>query len=167
MVNFSAAGILACLEQPWRGYGAVMALVERDWVMRIVKQLVELLARALKLKTEKRFDEAAQTIEGGCAELLGLDFKALALVDSASAAQLLGEVARIRVFARLLEELADVYRLDGDEARARARARHALEMYLEALIRKRDDGESLAGVARLEPHVDRSMLGDRYARSPG
>jgi hypothetical protein len=140
-----------------------VALVERDFVMRIVKQLAELLARALKLKREQRYDEAAQTLEGGCADLLGLDFAALALVDSASCAQLLGEPLRIRTFAALLEELAEVHRLDGDEAKARARSRHAFEMYCEVLARKSDDAESLAGLERLRPRVDTAALPQRYA----
>ena len=140
-----------------------MGLVERDYVMRIVKQLVELLARALKLKTQKRYDEAAQTVEGGCGELLGVEFDTLALVDSASAAQLLGTFVRIRTFARLLEELSGIHRLDDDESHARTRARHAMEMYLEALARKADDAEALAGVERLRAHVDVSMLSAVYS----
>ncbi len=117
--------------------------------MRIVKQLAELLARALRLKREQKFDEAAQTLEGGCGDLLGFDFGALALVDSASCASLLSEPARIRTFAQLLEELAGVHGAAGDEAKARARARHAREMYGEVLKRKPDDAEALAGLERL------------------
>lgn len=126
-----------------------MAQVDRDFVMRIVRQLAELLARALKLKREKKFDEAAQTIEGGCGDLLGFDFGALALVDSASSAQLLAEPARIRAFARLLEELAEVHRAAGDVAKARARGKHAAEMYGEVLKRKAGDPESTEALERL------------------
>ncbi|MBL8953791.1 MAG: hypothetical protein JNK82_23650 [Myxococcaceae bacterium] len=126
-----------------------MPVTDRDFVMRAVKQLAELLARALKLKCDEKYDEAAQTLEGGAGDLLGLDFGALALVDSASGAQLLGDVQRIRTFAQLLEELSAVHRAAGDEAKARARARHAHEMYGEALRRKADDAESAAGRERL------------------
>ena|SRR6185436_13577634 len=124
-------------------------MIERDYVMRIVKQIAELLARALKLKVEKRWDEAAQTIEGGCLDLLGIEFAALALVDSVAGAALLGNVTRIRVFARLLEELAGIYREEGSEALARARAKHAREMYREVLKRKADDAEALEALQRL------------------
>lgn len=141
-----------------------MALVERDYVMRIVKQLAELLARALKLKREQRYDEAAQTLEGGCVDLLGLEFSALALVDSASSAQLLGEPTRIRTFARLLEELSDVYFADGDEERGRARARHAYEMYCEALLERDGDAEAVAALQRLAARFDVSLLPPRYSR---
>jgi hypothetical protein len=95
---------------------------------------------------------------------LGFDFGALALVDSASCAQLLSEPARIRTFARLLEELSDVHRSAGDDSRAKARARHAFEMYSEALKRKADDAESVAALDRLKVHFDASLLPARYAR---
>jgi hypothetical protein len=128
-----------------------MAQVDRDFVMRAVKQLAELLARALRLKREQKYDEAAQTLEGGCGDLLGFDFGALALVDSPSCAQLLGDAQRIRTFASLLEELADVHRAAGDEAKARARARHAHELFGEVLKRKADDAEAKAALERLKP----------------
>src|SRR5262245_25650035 len=130
--------------------------------MRIVQQLAELLARLLKLKAAGKHEEVVEAIEAGCLSLLGLDFGALALVDSASAAQLLSEPMRIRTFARLLEELADVHRLQGNEAKARARTRHALEMYLEALSRRPDDAEARQGLERVRPHVDVELLPERY-----
>src|SRR5207302_4054734 len=99
----------------------------------------ELIARVLKLKAQKKFDEAEQALISECPALLGIDFSAVALVDSTSAAMLLGNVARIRTFARLLEELADVHRLQGDEKKAQRRRQHALEMYREALAKKKDD----------------------------
>ena len=139
-----------------------MGLFERDYVMRIVQQLAELLARVLKLKAAKRYDEAAEAIEAGCPSLLGVDFAAIALVDSSSAAQLLSELSRIRMFARLLEELGDVYALEGNAAKARARDRHALEMYLEVISRKSGDSEALAGIERLRSRVDATLLTPRY-----
>ena len=140
-----------------------MSFVERDYVMRVVKQLGELLIRVFRLKSEKRFDEAAQAIEGGCLELLGLEFDVLALVDSASCAGLLNEPLRIRTFARLLEELADVHLADGDEERSRSRSRHAYELYCEVLERKPDDAEALAGIKRLAPRFAVALLPARYA----
>lgn len=131
--------------------------------MRIVKQLGELLIRVLRLKRDQRYDEAAQALEGGCVDLLGLEFAALAFVDSASCANLLSQPPRIRTFARLLEELADVHLAQGDEERARARARHAYELYCEVLARKPDDSEALLGLRRLEPRFDTSLLPPRYA----
>ena len=70
------------------------SFVERDFLMRAIKQLVELLVRALKLGSQKK-DEAMQLLESGALTLLGIELKTLSLVDSASAADLLGSVPRI------------------------------------------------------------------------
>jgi hypothetical protein len=137
---------------------------ERDYVMRMVQQLAKLLAALLKLKSEQRYDEAAEALMGGCESLLGLDFKALALVDSQSGAALLNDAARVRTFARLLEELADVHAARGEDGKARARARHALEMYCEVLARRSDDGDARAGIGRLRERVDETLLSERYRR---
>jgi hypothetical protein len=139
-----------------------MGAVERDWVMRVVQQLAELLARVLKLKVQQRYDEAAQVLEAGCLTVLGLEFSALTLVDSLTGAQLLSEVSRIRTFARLLEELASVHREAGALAEARACSRHALEMYLEVLARRSDDEEALSGLHRLTAQVATATLHERY-----
>jgi hypothetical protein len=135
---------------------------ERDYVMRMVQQLAKLLAALLKLKTEKKYDEATEAIAGACGDLLGLDFGALALVDSQSGAGLLGNVARVRTFARLLEELSDIHASQGDAPKARARARHAFEMYCEALLLRSQDAEATAGIGRLRGRVDESLLSPRY-----
>jgi len=137
---------------------------ERDYVMRMVQQLAKLLAAVLKLKSEQKYDEAVQSLEGACQDLLGLDFGALALVDSESGASLLRDVSRVRTFARLLEELAQLHASKGEEAKARARARHAFEMYCEALIRRGEDGEARAGIGRLRDQVDEALLSDRYRK---
>src|SRR5688500_14580191 len=100
--------------------------------MRLVKQMAELLARAMKLKAARRDEEAAQAIEAGCSLLLGIDWKTLAWVDSSSAAQLLKDPARIRVFAALLEHRADFHAAVGEHAEARSEWQHAFEMYREA-----------------------------------
>lgn len=137
-------------------------LQERDYVMRAVKQLADMLIRLLKLKTEKRYDEAAAMLEEACVSVLGIDFAALSLVDSPSAAGVLQTPDRVRIFARLLEELAQVYLGDGDEAKARSRNRHALEMYLEALKLRPADAEAREGVARVRNQVDVELLPERY-----
>ncbi len=135
---------------------------ERDYVMRIVQQIAVLFARVLKLKHAKSFDEAAEMLTADCESILGIDFKTLSFVDSQSGAALLNDVHRIRTFAQLLEELASVHRESGDEARARARERHALEMFIEAQLKKPDDAQAREGIERLRSRVDLTQLAPRY-----
>ena len=126
--------------------------------MRLVKQLAEVLARAMKLKLAKKDQEAAEVIESGCLSLLGIDWKTLAWVDSASAAQLLKEPARIRAFAALLEKRAEFHAQSGEAAEARSKYQHAFEMYREA----GDDPESVAGARRTGAMIDVLLLQPQY-----
>lgn len=138
-------------------------LHEKDWVLRVIKQLVELIARALKLAGEQKKDEALATLESACGTALGMDWPALALVDSASAAELLREPVRIIGFAQLLEAMGEVHERCGEPAKARSRFQHALELTCEALRRRPEAAEAKALRERLVPKVDLGLLPERYA----
>ncbi len=125
------------------------SMVDRDYVMRLVKQLLELIARAMKLKTEGKHGEALELLESASMLLLGVDFRTLVLVDTASGAELLKEVTRIRAFAQLLEAMGEVEVARGNARAALGRQRHAAEMYAEVLKRKPADAEAQAAVGRL------------------
>ncbi len=127
-----------------------MSLVERDYVMRLVKQIVDFLARALKLAKEGKDKEAIELLESGCLSALGIPWSALALVDSKSAAGVLGDAARIAAFGRILEERANIEALQGRSELAHRRREHALEIYQEALARSPAHSEALDGAARVK-----------------
>lgn len=135
-----------------------MGLVERDYVMRLVKQLAELLARALKLQGQKKHEEAAEVLEAGCLSLFGMDWKTLAWADSASAAELLKEPMRVRLFASLVEQRAQFHEECGEAAEARSKFQHAYELYREA----GKDAEAVAGAARCLPKFDAGLLPAKY-----
>ncbi len=135
-----------------------MSIVERDYVMRLVKQLAELFARALNLKLAKKHEEAAEVIEAGCLTLFGIDWRTLSWADSASAAQLLKEPARIRAFAALLEQRAELHEAAGEPAEARSKWQHAFEMYREA----GDSPEARAGAERTGLKIDVLLLPAKY-----
>lgn len=127
------------------------SLIERDYVMRLIKRLAELIAQALKLSKSGKHEEAQALLESGCQSVLGMPYGALALVDSASAAELLAQPHRIKAFAQLLEAAAEIA---PSEAARRAKMRHALEMWREAVRRAAQDGEAGEALRRLEPLVD-------------
>lgn len=136
------------------------SFIERDFLMRAIKQMVELLARALKLGSQKK-DEAMQLLEAGTHTLLGMDFRTLSLVDSNSAADLLGSVPRILIFAKLLEAMRQVAAAAGDEGLARSKAQHSAEMALEVLSRSPKSPEALELLRTLAPAIDASLLPER------
>lgn len=131
-----------------------MGLVERDYVMRLVKQIAELLARALKLQLAKKHDEAAEVLESGCLSLFGMDWKTLAWADSASAADLLKDPMKVKLFASLVEERAKIHDAAGEPADAASKFQHAYELYREA-----KDAE---GAARCLARFDADRLPAKY-----
>jgi hypothetical protein len=135
-----------------------VSIVERDYVMRLVKQLADLLARVMKLKGAKKEDEAAEVLEAGCLTLFGIDWRTLAWVDSASAAQLLEDPVRIRSFAGLLEQRALLHEAKGESVQARSSWQHAFEMYREA----GDDSEAREGAERAAKKIDLRLLPAKY-----
>lgn len=135
-----------------------MGLVERDYVMRMVKQIAELLARAMGLKGQKKDQEAAEVLEAGCLELLGIDWKTLAWSDSASAAQLLREPVKIRMFAQLMEHRAQFHEDAGQAADARSKFQHAYELYRES----GKHAEAIAGAERCAAKFDLGLLPEKY-----
>jgi len=87
--------------------GAV--LTERDVIMRLVRQLAELLAAAMRLRREGRRDEALRQIDAITGRLTGMDAGALCLFGEAPLAGLPRELKLplacvLRQRARLLRD---------------------------------------------------------------
>lgn len=94
-------------------------LTERDVIMRLVRQLAEVLAAALRLRREGRKDEALRQIDAITGRLTGMDAGALCLFGEAPLAGLPRELkiplaCVLRARARLLRD-----------ARRESEARHA------------------------------------------
>ncbi len=138
------------------------SLFERDYILRIAKQLAALLAAILKLKQEKKYDQALEQLQGAFPSLFGIEYRTLVGVDSASAAQLLGEAAKIKTVARLLSEEADLFQSRGDDDRGTAKRAHALELYIESAIRDPRDPEISAAIHTLRGDVEASDLQEAY-----
>jgi hypothetical protein len=119
---------------------------ERDWILRMAKQLADFLARALKLGQQRRGEEAQSLLQGACTELFGVEYRILSMVDARSAVELLGDPARGLAFAQLIEAMAG---LEVDPLRREARLRHALELVHEVRARASGSAEAAAAEARL------------------
>lgn len=138
------------------------ALHERDFILRLIKQLVEVIARALKAGKAGQRDEAQALLEAGCLSLLGMDFRSLAMVDAASAAGVLGDATRVLVLARLVAAMGELASTAGDQAHAASHRLHALELALEARARKPDLTDASALIAELLASVPPAVLGPRH-----
>lgn len=100
-------------------------ITDRDWVMRAVKQLADFIARALKLAREDKPEQAIEVLQGACIELLGIEYRALAVVDARSAIELLGTKARAKAFIELVEAMSGV---EPDASRRQSLLAHATEL---------------------------------------
>jgi hypothetical protein len=103
-------------------------LGERDYVMRLVKQVAELIARALKLASAAKPEEALATLRAACGQALGMEYEVLSMLDARSAIELLGQPERALAFIQLLEVMGDVDARSGESLRALTRYQHALEL---------------------------------------
>ena len=103
-------------------------LGERDYVMRLVKQLAEFIARALKLANAAKPEEALATLRAACGQALGMEYEVLSMLDAKSAVELLGDRSRVAAFIQLVEAMGDVDLPANEPMRARTRYQHALEL---------------------------------------
>lgn len=71
----------------------VRMLGERDYVMRLIKQLAEFIARVLEVASTQQADEALATLRAACGQALGMEYEVLSMLDAKSAIELLGTPA--------------------------------------------------------------------------
>ena len=105
----------------------------KDYILRIVEQATLCLQRILGLKAERRDEEALGEVERATLLLLGDDASIVSLVDAESAARLLGDVARVWLYARILTAQGELLGRSGDEQSAIVTDARALAVGEEAM----------------------------------
>lgn len=121
-----------------------MSLVQRDYILRVIEQLGEVLTHVLHLRRGGSLIEARQYIDQSIGRLIGMEPDAVYDRSAGElATEIRGRLARHRraqlvsdqlvVLAGLLHESAHIHDDAGDTARARADRIKALELYLEVL----------------------------------
>jgi len=97
-----------------------MALYERDYLKRQLKQLALFIARVLGLQKQGRADEARQELARATSELVGMEPHVLDGLEPSLVAQLVVSPDRLRVYAEIVRAQAGLKRFLGDEEGARA-----------------------------------------------
>jgi len=138
-------------------------MLTRDYMMRIIQELAKLLKVALGLKQEKKHRQALDAIGRGYRDLLAIDPGMLDAMDAASAAKVIGDVAKVRVVVELALCEADVARDAGDTAMADRREQAALELLVEGIWLSADCTEDdIALLERVVKLVPATAVAKRY-----
>lgn len=119
-------------------------MFQRDYLLRIIQQAAEALARALRAIGARKDDEAEEALQEGYAAL-GIDRELLLLLDATTLRSQLVDDTKVAMAARLLLGDAALRRARGetDAALRRIRAAHRLAEQL-----REPDPELTAELAR-------------------
>jgi hypothetical protein len=107
-------------------------MIRKDYIERLIEQLGAAFAALMKLRRERRTEEAQQLIRDTALSALGMEYSTLTMADAASTARLLGHPLRVVGLARLVAQEGELLHEQGEQARATLRWGLALELFLEA-----------------------------------
>ena len=104
-------------------------MLREDYLLKLVRQAAEAIARALKLSDEERHDEAARELAEAWQRLLKMPRDLFFMLDERTVSESIGDAATVRVAARACVAEARLLERRGDRAGARTRHRRALSLY--------------------------------------
>jgi hypothetical protein len=139
-------------------------MFREDYVMRLIKQFADAIARVLRLRQkgdhQAALDEAGRLFD----ELFAIPREVVDQVDTPTIASMLRRPDKMRAAAMLFWEEGHVYKAKGDPLTAFARYRRAHELFLEAraLDPTEDDDSAILELSRVAPA---SELDPRYRRA--
>lgn len=139
-----------------------MSIVRRDYILRLIEQFAEVLARIMGLRKAGKLEDAEKLARQTSEGIFGSLFSMIEKVDSSTAAGLLSAREKIVVYAALMAEEAEIAAAKGDARKALARRRRALELYLEASRLGELDTHAHSQVKALRECVDVERMDMRY-----
>lgn len=140
-------------------------MFREDYVMRLVRQFAEAIARMLNLRKQGDHLAALDVADSLYEELFTIPREATDQVDTPTLASLLARPDKIRAAAMLFWEEGHLYKAKGDPLTAFARYKRAHELFLEvrALDPQEEDDSAILELSREAParHLD-----PRYRADP-
>jgi hypothetical protein len=137
-------------------------VIREDYILRIIKQFAEALARLARLRAEGKYERALDDA-GRLYEDLGVPREVCDVVDTPTLARLLAHPDKMRALAQVSWEEARIFQASGDPLTAFGRQRRALELFLEArAIEPSPDDD--AAILELSRTVDARHLAACYRR---
>src|SRR5512138_4032614 len=107
-----------------------MALVQRDYILRMIEAIAAAIARAFGRKSTGDLVGARLELHNATVELLGPTAAMAGMLDTRTAANLVGDPQRLTMWARLLHEDAAILRVMTRVGEADAMQRRSVELLL-------------------------------------
>lgn len=121
-----------------------MALVQRDHILRLIEAIAAAIARSRKRKNDGELVAARLELHQATMELLGPAAAMATMVDVRTAANLVSDAQRLRLWCRLLAEDSALLTELGRTREAAAADRRIVELMLESWQREKEwDDQSL------------------------
>jgi hypothetical protein len=130
-------------------------MIEKDYLMRMLAQLSEVLARVLFQKQAQNYPAAQKIIQNAYQELFGLSGEMLQDLDATTLALLLADVEKIKTLAALLHEEGDVLLLQGSTMECRDRFLKSLALFREAMKMHPNNEEFKSAIATLHAKLSK------------
>ena len=133
-------------------------MIREDYLMRLIRQLVDAIARITGYRKQGDYDRAMANV-GLAWEELGIPRELVTATDAATLAELLRDPAKQRIVAELLAEEAHVMHAKGDPLNAGVLRLHAIQLF--AAARAQDPhAEDDATIAEFGRHLPPADLSD-------
>jgi hypothetical protein len=136
-------------------------MFREDYIIRLIQQLVDAIARIAGLNRRGDHDKALAEAEQAWGKLLDAPPDLVGAVDTATLAEMLRHPDKMRVAARLLHEEGRALAGKGDPLHAAVRYRRAMELLLEARAIE-PSGDDDAMLMELSREVPVTTLDPRY-----
>lgn len=117
------------------------SVITRDYFLRMIHQLAQVIAKVLKMSEVKQYDSALEEIQLSAKQLLGMDLRMLTSLSDTEFIRLLSlgerfEVEKCVVTAELLGLIGKVRERQGDEDGKYSSYSTSLSLFLELLFRE-------------------------------
>jgi hypothetical protein len=136
-------------------------MFREDYIHRLIRQLVDAIARIAGLNRRGEHDRALAESEQAWGKLLDAPRDLIDAVDTPTLAGMLRDPDKMRVAAQLLHEEGRALAGSGDPLHAQLRYRRAMELIFEARAIEPSDADD-AMVAELSREVPLATLDERY-----
>jgi hypothetical protein len=124
--------------------------IERDLLARMQQKLTATLAQVRTLLERRQFADASRLLGDSYYALFGLDRRFLQMMKPPQVVTVMGSLEKVRAFAELMAEEAELLRLQGDAPSAVATARWTAQIIESAKL----EAEVGALLARLRALSD-------------